>query len=405
LKINEKLRAEFPFFNSNKREKNIVYFDNAATTQKPKAVIDAITDYYSIYNSNVHRGEHHTSNLSTERYEKTRTKIKNYLNAKFIEEIIFTSGTTQSINLVAQCFVDKFLEPGDEILINSLEHHANIVPWQLACSRTGIKLKEVDLNNDGRICLSGLKKSITKKTKLIVFQHTSNITGSNNDVKEIINICKKANIYSFIDGAQAIAHENINLQDLDCDFFCFSGHKFFGPTGTGVLYGKRKLLNDMPPYMGGGEMIESVSLQNSSWNDLPHKFEAGTPNIAGFIGLGAAFSYIENVGLDKIKSIESGLSNELYLELSKIKNIVFYGPKSDIPIFTFNIKGIHSYDIGSLLSEQGVCIRTGHLCAQPATRFFQTNGFIRASLSFYNTSREISIFVEGLNRAIKMLSK
>ena len=405
MKLNEKLRLDFPFLNSHNREKNVVYLDNAATTQKPKAVIESITNYYSNYNSNVHRGEHYTSNLATERFEETRKKIKRLLNADFNEEIIFTSGTTQSINLVAQCFVDKFLDAGDEILIGPLEHHANIVPWQIACSRMGAKIKEIELNKGGSICVSRLKKSISQKTKLIVFQHTSNVTGESNNIKEIINLCKKAGIYSFIDGAQAIAHEKINVKELNCDFFCFSGHKLFGPTGTGGLYGKKELLKKMPPYMGGGEMIETVSMQDSSWNGLPHKFEAGTPNIAGFIGLGEAVSYVSNVGFDNIKSIEKHLSEELYNKLCEIEGVIFYGDRRNVPICTFNIKGIHSFDIGSLLSEQGVCVRTGHLCAQPATVFFKSTSFIRVSLSFYNTSNEISIFIKSLKRAIKMLSK
>jgi len=398
------IRSDFPFFNQKERSKNIIYFDNAATTQKPHTVIDAISRFYSSYNSNVNRGSYLVANEATESFELTRQKIKKHLNAKHLEEIIFTSGATQSINLVASSFVSTFLSKGDEILIGKLEHHANIVPWQLACEKIGAKVRPLGLSKNGLIDVSNLKKNISPNVKLIVFQHTSNVTGLTNDVKNIAKICKENNIYSFVDGAQAIAHENINVQELGCDFFCFSGHKCFGPTGTGVLYGKIKILNSMPPYMGGGEMIESVSLENSSWNSLPHKLEAGTPNIAGFIGLGSAFSYMNNIGIEKIKNIESVLANELYVELSKVKNIIFYGEKGSVPICSFNIKGIHSYDIGAILSEQGVCVRTGHLCAQPATSFFKTNSFIRASLCFYNTKEEIHNFINCLNKAIKMLS-
>ena len=405
MKINAtKIRSEFPFFDEKEQLGKIIYFDNAATTQKPHTVINAVSKFYSSYNGNVNRGEHLISNKATESFELTRKKIKKHLNAKHLEEIIFTSGATQSINLVANSFVYKFLSKGDEILISKLEHHANIVPWQLACEKTGAKIKSLKLNKNGLIDVSSLKKNISPNVKLIVFQHTSNVTGLTNEVKNIAKICKENNIYSFVDGAQAIAHENINVQELGCDFFCFSGHKCFGPTGTGVLYGKREILNSMPPYMGGGEMIEDVSLENSSWNHLPHKFEAGTPNIAGFIGLGSAISYMNSVGLKKIKNIETILANELYAELGKVENVVFYGEKGSVPICSFNIKGIHSYDIGAILSEQGVCVRTGHLCAQPATSFFKTNSFIRVSLCFYNTKEEIHNFINCLKRSIKMLS-
>ena len=405
MKINAaKIRSDFPFFDQEERLRKIIYFDNAATTQKPHKVISAVSQFYSSYNSNVNRGEHLVANEATENFELTRKKIKQHLKAKHLEEIIFTSGTTQSINLVASSFVDKFLSKGDEILIGKLEHHANIVPWQLASEKIGAKSKPLKLNKNGLIDITDLGKSLSPNVKLIVFQHTSNVTGLTNDVKRIAKICKENNIYSFVDGAQAIAHENINVQEWDCDFFCFSGHKCFGPTGTGVLYGKIKILNSMPPYMGGGEMIESVSLEKSSWNNLPHKFEAGTPNIAGFIGLGSAISYMNSIGLEKIKHIETALTNELYSELGRIENIVFYGEKGSVPICSFNIKGIHSYDLGAILSEQGVCVRTGNLCAQPATSFFKTNSFIRASLCFYNTKEEIHNFINCLKRAIKMLS-
>jgi len=403
--ISSKIRKDFPFFDTNKNRANIIYFDNAATTQKPRVVINAVSDFYSSYNSNVHRGGYLLANRATEMFELTRELIQKYINSKSKEEIIFTSGTTQSVNLVAHSFIKKFLKKGDTILVSKMEHHSNIVPWQLACKQYGLKIKELALKIDGTINLNFLKKIKNTSIKLIVFQHVSNVTGAENNIKEIINVCKKHNIYTFIDGAQAIAHKKIDVQSINCDFYCFSGHKCLGPTGTGILFGKKELLEIMPPYMGGGEMIDSVNLQNSSWNKLPYKFEAGTPNIAGFIGLGKAFLYLKKIGLHKINALEQELINTLYKELKKIENIVFYSSAQGSTICTFNIKGIHSYDLGALLNEQGVCVRTGHLCAQPATKLFKTNSFIRISLSFYNTQEEIFQFITCLNKSIKILLK
>lgn len=398
------IRKDFPFFDKKRGRPNMVYFDNAATTQKPKEVIDAISEFYSTQNSNVHRGEHLLAGAATKKFELARVLVQKHINAKHKEEIIFTSGTTHAINLVAQSFVGGLLSGGDVILLSQMEHHSNIVPWQMACQKTGAKIKTLKLTKEGLIKTSSIKKLITPRVKLVVFQHTSNVTGLNNNVQEIVNICKEKNIYTLIDGAQTIAHQKVDVQKIDCDFYCFSGHKCFGPTGTGVLYGKRNILNSMPPYMGGGEMVNSVSILESSWNALPYKFEAGTPNISGFVGLGAAFLYIKKLGLEKIQSLEGELANVLYEELGKIKNIVFYSKKSDVPICTFNIGGIHSYDLGALLSEQGVCVRTGHLCAEPSARLFKTHGFVRASLSFYNTKKEVLYFVSCLKKSIKMLS-
>ena len=402
----QKIRSDFPFFYKKSASSNIIYFDNAATTQKPSSVIDAISEFYESYNSNVHRGEHLLAGRATRTFEQTRKLVKKHINAESEEEIIFTSGATQSINLVAHSFIEAFLKKGDVILLGEVEHHANIVPWQLACKKRGVKIKKVSLNIDGTIDLGGLKGDIKDNVKLIAFQHISNVTGLPNNIKEIVRICKKNNVYTCIDGSQAVAHEKIDVQNIDCDFYCFSGHKCFGPTGTGVLYGKKALLNAMPPYMGGGEMIELVSIQKSSWNRLPYKFEAGTPNIAGFIGLGEALLYINKIGLPEIKKRENELAIALYNEIKKINNIILYSKKGGgIPICTFSIKGLHSYDLGALLNEQGVCVRTGHLCAQPATSLFNTNSFIRASLCFYNTKEEIYSFIKCLKRAIQILSK
>ena len=353
----------------------------------------------------MHRGEHLLANRATEMFELTRGLVQKHINAQSREEIVFTSGATQAVNLVAHSFINKFLKRGDTILLSKMEHHSNIVPWQLACKRNGVKIKELALTDGGTIDLNVLKKTKSQSIKLIVFQHISNVTGSENNVQEIVNICKKNNIYTFIDGAQAIAHKKIDVQNINCDFYCFSGHKCFGPTGTGILFGKKELLDIMPPYMGGGEMIDSVELKNSSWNKLPYKFEAGTPNIAGFIGLGEALLYLNKVGLDQINLLEQDLAHTLYKELKKIKNLVFYSNTKKIPICTFNIKGVHSYDLGALLNEQGVCVRTGHLCAQPATKLFKTNSFIRLSLSFYNTKEEIFQFITCLKKSIKILLK
>ena len=402
----QNIRSDFPFFCKKREDSNIIYFDNAATTQKPKSVINSISEFYESYNSNVHRGEHLLAGKATQIFEQTREIIKKHLNAKSIEEIIFTSGTTQSINLVANSFTEAFLKRGDVVLLGEMEHHSNIVPWQLACKKRGVKIKKLNLKNNGTVDLKMLKESIVEGVKLIACQHISNVTGLQNDIEEIVRICKKNNIYTFIDGAQAIAHQEVDVQNIDCDFYCFSGHKCFGPTGTGVLYGKQELLNAMPPYMGGGEMIESVSLKTSSWNRLPYKFEAGTPNIAGFIGLGQAFLYLKKIGLNEIQKLEKELSIVLYNEIKKINNIIIYSEnEGGVPICTFNIKGLHGYDLGALLNEQGVCVRTGHLCAQPSTHLLNTNSFIRASLCFYNTKEEIYSFIERLKRANQILSK
>ena len=399
------IRNDFPFFLQKKNGFDLIYFDNAATTHKPMSVINSISEFYSKYNSNVHRGEHDLSERATTNFELTRQKVQKQLNAKHLEEIVFTSGTTESINLVAQSFASNFLKKGDVILLSKMEHHSNIVPWQLSCEKNGAIIKDLDVNENGLIDINRLKKSINSRVKLIVFQHVSNVTGGENGVKEVVKICKKWGAYSCIDGAQAIAHKKIDVQEIDCDFYSFSGHKCFGPTGTGALYGKKKLLESMPPYMGGGEMISAVNIQKSSWNKLPYKFEAGTPNIAGFIGLGQALSYINKLGLNEINKLEKVLLDKLYSELNNIKNIIFYGKKGSIPICTFNIKGIHSYDLGALLNEQGICVRTGHLCAQPASVFFKTSSFIRVSLCFYNTTEEIHNFINCLKKSIKLLSK
>ena len=354
--LNE-IRLDFPILDNTRNNQPLVYFDNAATTQKPKIVIDAVCDFYSNYNSNIQRGMYFLADRATTEFEKSRKVIREFLNAPCLEEIIFTSGTTQSINMVAFGFLNNITSVGDEILIGEMEHHANIVPWQVICDKLKLKIVTVKCCVNGKIDLGDLKNKINSKVKLLAIQHISNITGHENNVKEICDLAHKKNIRVFVDGAQSIAHKTINLSDLDCDFFTFSGHKCFGPTGVGVLYGKKELLLKMEPFMFGGNMIDEVSFSKSSWGKLPYKFEAGTVNIAGVIGLGAAFKYILSLGLDNIQQQEELLKEKMWEELSSNKNVVMgLTKKPDSPIFSFNINNIHNYDVGSLLDEMNICV-------------------------------------------------
>ncbi len=399
------IRLDFPILNSTRNNQPLVYFDNAATTQKPKIVIDTISDFYSNYNSNIQRGMYFLADRATTEFEKSRRVVRKFLNAQLKEEIIFTSGTTQSINMVAFGFLNTVSSAGDEVLIGEMEHHANIVPWQVICDKLKLKIVTIKCCENGKIDIWDLKNKMNSKVKLLAVQQTSNITGHENNIKEICNLAQKQNIKVFVDGAQSVSHKPINLQDLNCDFFSFSGHKCFGPTGVGVLYGKKELLLKMEPFMFGGNMIDLVSFSKSTWGKLPYKFEAGTVNIAGVIGLGAALKYILSLGLNNIQKQEDLLKEKMWEELGAAKNVVMgLTKKPDSPIFSFNIKSTHSYDVGSLLDEMNICVRTGHLCAQPAIKSLGVSGFVRASLCFYNTEEEVSVFISALKRIMKIVN-
>ena len=404
MKDLQEIRSLFPIFQTKVNGKKLVYFDNGATTQKPISVINSIENYYAHVNSNVHRGVHYLSNLATDKLETVRCGVQKFLNAKFEHEIIFTKGTTDAINLVAQC-LKRDLDENSEIIISELEHHSNIVPWQLACEEVGAKIKVIPLKENGELDWSVFEKLLSNKTKLVAISHVSNGLGTINPIKYVIDNAKKFNAKVLIDGAQAASHIPVNVQKLDVDFYCFSGHKVFGPTGVGVLYGKETVLNSMPPYQGGGEMIKNVSFKKTTFAGLPHKFEAGTPNIAGIIGLGAALDFINKIGLNKIFEHEINLTEYATKELLKIKGLKIYGTaQKKSAIISFNVDKLHHYDIGVLLDKMGVAVRTGHHCNQPIMEKYNIEGTVRISLAFYNTKEEIDCCVDAIKKSIKMLS-
>ena len=399
-----KIRSDFPILSKKRNEKPFIYFDNAATTQKPKEVINEICDFYTSYNSNVERGMYFLADKSTKKFNNTRSVVRSFLNARFNEEIIFTSGCTQSINMVCFGFLSKLIKPGDEILIGKMEHHANLVPWQVASSTLQAKLIPLESSKNGIIDISDLKKKINRRVKFIAIQHISNITGHENNIQEICSIAHNHNAFVLVDGAQAVSHIPVNVDGLNCDFYCFSGHKCFGPTGVGVLYGKKDLLMRMDPLLFGGNMIKTVSFYKSSLGDLPQKLEAGTPNIAGVIGLGAAINYILSLGVGNIKLAEEVLIKKMWSALKSLDSVslpITTAPNS--PIFSFSVNGVHSYDVGTLLDEMNICVRTGSLCAQPGIKELNNTSFIRASLCFYNTENEIDVFLSALKKVIKLL--
>ena len=397
------IRDRFPLLNVTVNSSPLIYFDNAATTQKPKEVIDEITKYYEEENSNIHRGVHHLSQISTDNFEKCRDKVQEFLNAEFSHEIIFTKGTTDSINLVSTCFQDQ-LQKGDEVIISEMEHHSNIVPWQMCCQKTGANLKVVQIDDKGNLDMMHFKEIISNKTKIVAITHISNSLGTINPVKEIIQLSHDKNAKVLIDGAQAAAHLKVDVQDLDVDFYCFSAHKLFGPTGVGVLYGKEKILNSLPPYQGGGEMIEKVELYKSTYAPLPHKFEAGTPNIAGVIAFKKSINLIQEIGLQEISNHEDKLLQYATEKLLEIKGLDIIGTsEKKSAIISFNIKGIHHYDLGVLLDKMGVAIRTGHHCTQPVMARFGVPGTARISFAYYNTFEEIDSCIIAINKAKKML--
>ena len=400
----QKIRADFPILSRQVNGKPLVYFDNGATTQKPQVVIDAIATYYQEINANIHRGVHTLSQLATDAYEASRTKIQNHINAQFAHEVLFTSGTTHSVNLVANGFA-SLLKAGDEVLVSALEHHSNIVPWQMLCEKTGAVLRVIPMNEKGELVMTEYDQLLSDKTKIVTVNHISNALGTINPIKYMIDKAHQFGAAVFIDGAQAVPHLKPNVQELDCDFYAFSGHKICGPTGTGILYGKEAWLNKLPPYQGGGEMIKEVTFEKTTYAELPHKFEAGTPNIAGGIVLGTAVDYMNSVGFDNIQKQELELLNYATEQLLAIEGLKIYGTAEEkTSVISFNIDGIHPYDIGTIVDKLGIAVRTGHHCAQPIMNFFEIPGTIRASFAFYNTKEEIDSMVEAVKKAKMMLS-
>jgi cysteine desulfurase/selenocysteine lyase len=398
------IREDFPILSSKVNGKQLVYFDNAATTQTPKVVIDAIVSYYSTLNANIHRGVHSLSQKATEAYEGARKKIQKHLNAKNSSEIIFTSGSTHSINLVANGFID-LLKSGDEIIVSHLEHHSNIVPWQMLCEKTDAIMKVIPMNQDGELIFSEYEKLLSNKTRVVFVNHVSNALGTINPVKEIISKAHEFGAAVLIDGAQALPHFEVDVKDLDVDFYVGSAHKFYGPTGVGILYGKEKWLNKLPPYQGGGEMIDEVTFKKTTYAKLPNKFEAGTPNISGVIASGIAIDYINNIGLKTILKYEDALLKYATEKLLEIDGIKIYGNTDNkTSVISFNLGNIHHYDIGSIIDNEGIAVRTGHHCAQPIMDYYKIPGTIRLSLSFYNTKEEIDSLISAIILAKKMLS-
>ena len=399
----EKIREDFPILQRQVNGKPLVYFDNAATSQTPKMVMDAIVDYYTNYNANIHRGVHTLSQEATDKYEQARIKLQKHFNARNAYEIIFTSGTTHSINMVASGF-SELLKEGDEVIVSALEHHSNIVPWQMLCERTGAILKVIPMNEDGALIMDAYDKLLSEKTRLVFCNHISNALGTINPVEEIIQKAHHVGAAVLIDGAQSVPHMQIDFQSLDVDFYVASAHKVCGPTGIGFLYGKQEWLEKLPPYQGGGEMIETVTFEKTTYAGLPHKFEAGTPDICGGIAFGVAIDYVNAIGLDKIAAYEQELLEYGTEKLLEVDGLKIFGTTHKTSVISFNVEGIHPYDIGSILDKLGVAVRTGHHCAQPIMDFYQIPGTVRASFAFYNTKDEIDALVKGLKRAIMMLA-
>ena len=399
-----KIRNDFPILKRKVNGYPFVYFDNAATSQKPSKVISSITDYYENYNSNIHRGVHTVSQEATDAYENARKKIQTHFNAKYSEEIILTSGTTHSINLVANGFT-SLLNSNDEILISELEHHSNIVPWQMMCEKNGATLKVIPLKDNGELDYESFLKLLSVKTKVVFVNHVSNALGTINPIKNIILESHKYGAAVLIDGAQASSHIKADMQDLNVDFYTTSAHKLCGPTGIGMLYGKKEWLEKLPPYQGGGEMISEVTFEKTTYAELPNKFEAGTPNIVGAIGFGEAIDYLNEIGFEKIEKYENELLEYATKKLKTIPDLKIYGEaKNKTSVISFNIGNIHSYDLGTILDKYGIAVRTGQHCAQPVMDFFGISGTVRASFSFYNTKDEVDYFYDSLNKAVAMLS-
>lgn len=398
-----KIRADFPILSRKVNGQDLVYLDNAATSQTPTQVIDVIADYYQTYNANIHRGVHTLSQEATDKFEQARQNIQKHFNIRKSHEVIFTSGTTHSINLVAYGF-GTLLSHGDEVIVSALEHHANIVPWQMMCERSGAVLRVIPMTDNGTLDMHSYKELLNKKTKLVFVNHVSNALGTINPIEEIINNAHKVGAAVLVDGAQACGHIKPNLKKLNVDFYTVSAHKLCGPTGIGILYGKEKWLNKLPPYQGGGEMINEVTFEKTTYADLPHKFEAGTPNICGGIAFGAALDYMNSIGFEAIGSYEEELLHYATEQLTQIDGLRIYGDnKHKTAVLSFNIDSIHPYDVGTLLDKMGIAVRTGHHCAQPIMDYYKIPGTIRASFAFYNTQDEVDTFVNGVQRAVAML--
>jgi cysteine desulfurase / selenocysteine lyase len=401
----KEIREQFPVLHQQVNGKPLIYFDNAATNQKPTRVVKALTDYYEGYNANIHRGIHTLAEKATKAYEETRHSMQQFINAKHVEEIIFTRGVTESINLVASSYGRAFLKEGDEVIISGLEHHSNIVPWQLICEEKKAILKVIPITPIGEMDIDAYRKLLSPKTKLVAVNHASNSLGTINPIKEIIKLAHEVGAVVLIDGAQAAAHLEIDVQELNCDFYCISSHKMYGPTGTGILYGKKELLEKMPPYMGGGEMIKEVTFAKTTYNDLPYKFEAGTPNIADVVALNEAIHFVNELGKENIAAHENSLLTYAKEKLSQLPNLKLIGTaKEKVSVQSFIIDGIHPFDIGQMLDARGIAVRTGHHCTQPLMDSFGIEGTVRASFAVYNTTEEIDQLLEGLKRISKFLN-
>lgn len=401
----EQLRKDFPVLHQNIHGKPLVYLDNAATTQKPQVVIDVISEYYKGYNSNIHRGVHQLSQKATDEYEKARVKIQKFLNAPKSREIVLLRGTTEAINLVAASYGRKYITSGDEIIISEMEHHSNIVPWQLLCEQTGAVLKVIPINDLGDLMMDEYKKLLSGKTKIVSVVHSSNTLGTENPVKEITRLAHGVGAKVLIDGAQAVQHFKVDVQAIGCDFYAFSGHKLYGPTGIGVLWGREELLEAMPPYQGGGDMILSVTFDKTIYNEIPYKFEAGTPNIADTIGLGAAIDYIESIGIDRISTYESELylyAEETILPIDEVTLIGCAEKKGSV--FSFKLKDVHPHDVGTIMDMEGIAIRTGHMCTQPVMKHFGVPALSRISIGIYNTKADIDRAAEGIKKVLEVFA-
>ena len=400
----EEIRKDFPVLQQKVYGNPLIYLDNGATSQKPRVVIEKICSFYSLSNSSIHRGIHFLSEQATTEYESARNRVKEFINAEHDHEIIFTAGTTASINSVAFSFGEKYIKAGDEIILTEMEHHANIVPWQMLCDRKGCKLKIVPIDDNGDLLLEDFEKMFTPKTRILAITHVSNALGTINPVREMIKIAHANNVPVLVDGAQSIQHGVVDVSDLDCDFFVFSGHKIYGPTGIGVLYGKEKWLEEMPPYQGGGDMIKNVTFEKTTYNDLPFKFEAGTTNYVGAVGLATALDYLTETGREEIEEYEGELTVYANRKLSQVKGLKFYGTSANkISILSFLIEGIHQYDAGMIIDKLGIAVRTGTHCAQPVMDHFGIDGTLRASLAFYNTKDEIDRLYDALLKVKQML--
>ena len=403
--MNMSFKNDFPILNQKVNGLPLIYFDNAATSQKPNCVLETLDNYYSNYNSNVHRGVHELSQQATNAYEASRETVSKFIGSRKSNQIVFTKGTTDGINLVARSWAAENLKRGDEILISTMEHHSNIVPWQMVCDQIGAKLIVAPIDQKGQLIMDEMIKMISSKTKLISISHVSNTLGTINPISEIIDIGHKNNCKVLIDAAQSIPHFSVNVEELDCDFLVFSGHKIFGPTGVGVLYVKEEIYKEMKPFMGGGDMIKEVTFDKTTYNEPPFMFEAGTPNIAGVIALAKAISYVQQIGMSNINNLENELLSYATEELCKIDKLNIVGTATQkASVISFNFEGIHPFDIGTLLDQMGIAIRTGHHCTQPLMDFYKIPGTARASFAFYNTKEEIEIFIKSLKKVIKMLT-